>query len=94
MGWIIPPVAGFLDTGTAPEFYVDGIGGIENGSGNIRVYLIAHQAPVDPSHPATNLVTAKIVGPVLNVPQIIGQLAQCLWRPETVHPRGKPHLVL
>lgn len=97
MVWIIPPVAGFIDNGMAPEIYADHIGGLEIVNGNIKAYLVSEQARVElgesPSH---KLVTVKLVGPLLNVPQIIGQLAMCLWQPkqDCRPPRGQsPHLV-
>lgn len=97
MAWIIPPVAGFIDSGVAPEFYVDNIGGIEIANGNVRVYLISEQARLEAGDTASHkLVTVKLVGPLLNVPQIIGQLAQCLWQPkrDCAPQRGtSPHLV-
>lgn len=95
--WVIPPIPGFLDTGVAPEFYIDSIGGMEISNGNVRVYLISTQARMDPDGAASHkLVQVKLVGPLLNVPQIIGQLAMCLWQPkqDCRPPRGQaPHLV-
>ncbi len=94
--WIIPPVAGFIDNGMAPEIYIDGIGAIEFLNGNIRVYLIAEQARLaNAKEPEHSLVTAKIIGPATQIPQVIGQLAQCLWQPRGLAPaRGTaPHLV-
>lgn len=95
--WAMPPVAGFVDTGVAPEFYVDSIGGIETANGNVRVHLVSTQARLEigetPSH---KLVTVKLVGPLLNIPQIIGQLALCcVWQqPSRDRVRGQaPHLV-
>lgn len=86
--WIVAPSAAMIDPAIAPEFYVDGIGAIEISGGNLRLHLVSDQMPFGADSP-NRIVVVKIVGPLLNVPQVIGQLAQCLWR-ETARPIKGP----
>lgn len=92
--WILAP-SGLFEPVPAPEIYVDGIGAIETiGSGNVRVHLIQEQMPLEIAAGAPQkIVVAKIIGPVMNIPGVIGQLAQCLWRQTTVMPYHGPRLV-
>lgn len=95
MRWIIPPVSGLIETAAVPEFFVDGIGAIELTNGNIRLYLFSDQLPLDSRDTTrTHVVALKLVGPLSNVPQCIGQLASCLWRDGLgIQERIGPHLV-
>jgi len=86
--WVVPPSVEMVDPAIAPEFYVDGIGAIEIAGGNLRLHLVSDQMPFG-SNASSKIVVVKIVGPLLNVPQVIGQLAQCLWR-ETTRPIKGP----
>lgn len=93
--WIIAP-SGLIEPVPAPEIYVTGIGAIESvGTGDLRVVLVQEQLPLESGgHVPQRVVVAKLVGPTMNVPTIIGQLAQCLWRPTLHIPEGsRPRLV-
>ena len=93
--WVVAP-SGLIEPVMAPEVYVDGIGAIELiDSGNIRIHLVCEQLPLEAACGVPQkVVVAKIVGPVLNVPLVIGQLAMCLWKPvKEPPPRSKPRLV-
>ena len=82
--WIVPPIADLIEPAIAPEFYVDNIGGIELTHGCIRILLYAEQMPLEAgSAEPGKIVQCKLIGPLSSVPQAIGQLAQCLWRPVT-----------
>jgi hypothetical protein len=75
--WIVPPV-GLIEPVVAPEFYVDGIGAIEMVGNCVRIYLVTEQMPLEASGNPQKIVSVKIIGPLPNVPGVIGQLAQCL----------------
>lgn len=77
--WIVPP-HGAIEPCPAQEFYVDGIAGIELVSGGcVRVYLFSEQMPLESGGAGEQkIISVKIVGPLVNVPTVIGQLAQCL----------------
>ncbi len=97
--WIIAP-NGLIEIVQAPEIYVDGIGAIELlNPGTVRIHLVQEQLPIETAAGRPQkIVVAKIVGPLLNIPQTIGQLASCLWRapeilPEALPPRRGPKLV-
>jgi hypothetical protein len=88
--WIVPPVAGLIEPAVAPKFYIDGIGALEISNGNICAYLYSDQMPLDSGGGPGKIVEVKLVGPLLNVPLIIGQLAQCLWRDRVPAQSGYP----
>ena len=87
--WIVQPT-GLIEPAVAPEIYVDGIGGIEITNGIARVYLFTEQSSIASGGEPNKIVAAKIIGPIANIPMVIGQLAQCLWQPAKT---CRPHLV-
>lgn len=87
--WVIAP-QGLIEPVPAPEIFVYGIGAIEvMPRGNLRVILFQEQLPIE-GGPVQRIVVAKLVGPMSNVPIVIGQLAQCLVDPDEP---TKPRLV-
>jgi hypothetical protein len=94
VAWILPP-NGLIEPVPAPEIYVDGIGAIELLTpGTVRVHLIAEQLPIEsPVGIPQKVVVVKVVGPMLNLPMTIGQLAMALIREPVRMPERGPHLV-
>lgn len=91
--WIIAP-SGLIEPVPAPEIFIDGIGAIEAmPGGNLRYYLIQKQLPIESAAAdPQKIVVVKVVGPLVNVPIYIGQLATCVWREDEPPPPG-PRLV-
>ena len=93
--WIVQP-QGMIEPAPAPEFYIDGVGGIELIGACIRVYCIVEQLPLEAmgGH-AQKIVVAKIVRPLRTVPSAIIRMAQCLGaESQTLPPKpSKPRLV-
>lgn len=100
--WIIPPGA-MIDPYCAPEICIENMEGLEllSGGHDIRGYLCASQLPIEcAGGKPQNVLQVKIRAPLMIVPRIIGQLAQCFWRSDLqeIGARGppdrpRPHLV-
>lgn len=77
--WIMPPAEVMIEREPAMELRIAGIGAIEWIDGYVCIYLYALEPAIEaPEAPSSRVLKAKILGPIKNVPDVIGALIHCL----------------